>query len=114
MLNYGLNKVIGDNETGFRGIEGRALPNGGVGLPAAGGGLYNNLDYSFTAGHEDGTFALPEQQPGGGGKERQATTRSEGLHPRVRVCDDEADEKTVRGAGKLALTSAVGRSESGK
>ena len=25
----------------------------------AGGGLYNNLDYSFTVGHEDGTFAYP-------------------------------------------------------
>src|SRR4029077_5072718 len=32
----------------------------------AGGGLYNNLDYSFTAGHEDGTFAYPPTQPGGG------------------------------------------------
>ena len=27
----------------------------------AGGGLYNNLDYSFTAGHEDGTFRLPAE-----------------------------------------------------
>ena len=25
----------------------------------AGGGLYNNLDYSFAAGHEDGTFEYP-------------------------------------------------------
>jgi hypothetical protein len=32
----------------------------------AGGALYNNLDYSFTAGHEDGTFAYPAEQPGGG------------------------------------------------
>ena len=33
----------------------------------AGGGLYNNLDYSFTVGHEDGTFEYPPTQPGGGG-----------------------------------------------
>jgi hypothetical protein len=33
----------------------------------AGGGLYNNLDYSFTVGHEDGTFVFPATQPGGGG-----------------------------------------------
>jgi hypothetical protein len=33
----------------------------------AGGGLFNNLDYSFTVGHEDGTFAFPPTQPGGGG-----------------------------------------------
>jgi len=32
----------------------------------AGGGLYNNLDYSFVAGHEDGTFVYPASQPGGG------------------------------------------------
>jgi hypothetical protein len=32
----------------------------------AGGALYNNLDYSFVAGHEDGTFAYPASQPGGG------------------------------------------------
>src|SRR5258708_30447362 len=32
----------------------------------AGGGLFNNLDYSFTAGHEGGTFVYPETQPGGG------------------------------------------------
>jgi hypothetical protein len=33
----------------------------------AGGGLFNHLDYSFTVGHEDGTFGpLPATQPGGG------------------------------------------------
>jgi hypothetical protein len=32
----------------------------------AGGGLYNNLDYSFVAGKEDGTFRYPANQPGGG------------------------------------------------
>ena len=30
----------------------------------AGGGLFNNLDYSFTVGHEDGTFRYPATQPG--------------------------------------------------
>ena len=32
----------------------------------AGGGLFNHLDYSFVAGHEDGTFVYPASQPGGG------------------------------------------------
>ena len=32
----------------------------------AGGGLFNHLDYSFVAGHEDGTFVYPTHQPGGG------------------------------------------------
>src|SRR6185369_16763437 len=31
-----------------------------------GGALYNNLDYSFVAGHERGDFVYPKSQPGGG------------------------------------------------
>ena len=31
----------------------------------AGGALYNNLDYSFATGHEDGTFQPPATTPGG-------------------------------------------------
>ena len=32
----------------------------------AGGAVFDHLDYSFTAGHENGTFELPLKQPGGG------------------------------------------------
>jgi hypothetical protein len=66
-LNYALKKVIGDNETGFRGTQDAAYRMEGWDFLLAGGGLYNNLDYSFTAGREGGTFALPPTQPGGGG-----------------------------------------------
>ncbi|HXG48455.1 MAG TPA: PA14 domain-containing protein [Methylomirabilota bacterium] len=65
-LNYGLNKVIGDNETGFRGTNNAPYRTEGWDFLLAGGGLYNNLDYSFTVGHEDGTFVYPASQPGGG------------------------------------------------
>ena len=65
-LNYGLNQVIGDNETGFRGTGDAAYRTEGWDFILAGGALYNNLDYSFTVGHEDGTFAYPSAQPGGG------------------------------------------------
>jgi hypothetical protein len=67
-LNYGLNKVIGDDETGFRGIEDVHYRTEAWEFIIAGGGEYSNLDYSFTVGHEDGTFPIPEKQPGGGGK----------------------------------------------
>lgn len=67
-MNYGLNKVIGDNETGFRGTNDLAYRSEAWAFILAGGGLFNNLDYSFTAGHEDGSFVYPEQQPGGGNK----------------------------------------------
>lgn len=67
-INYGLNKVIGDDETGFRGIEDVYYRTEAWEFIIAGGGEYDNLDYSFTVGHEDGTFPIPEKQPGGGGK----------------------------------------------
>lgn len=65
-MNYGLNKVIGDNETGFRGTNDAVYRMEGWDFMAAGGGLFNNLDYSFVAGREDGTFVYPASQPGGG------------------------------------------------
>jgi hypothetical protein len=65
-MNYQLNKVIGDNETGFRGTNDAQYRMEAWDFLVAGGGLYNNLDYSFTAGHENGTFVYPASQPGGG------------------------------------------------
>lgn len=65
-MNYHLNKVIGDNETGFRGTHDAPYRTEAWDFIIAGGGLYNNLDYSFVAGHEDGSFAYPASQPGGG------------------------------------------------
>ncbi len=56
-----------ENETGFRGTADEVYRNEAWDFLLAGGGLFNNLDYSFTAGHEDGTFAYPLTQPGGGG-----------------------------------------------
>jgi len=65
-INYPLNKVIGDNETGFRGTNDLPYRVEAWEFIIAGGGLYNNLDYSFVAGREDGTFVYPATQPGGG------------------------------------------------
>jgi hypothetical protein len=63
--NYGLNKVIGDDETGFAGSEPKAYRLEGWDFIIAGGGLYNNLDYSFTVDYESGTSNI--DAPGGGG-----------------------------------------------
>lgn len=64
-MNYDLNKVIGENETGFRGKDDLIYRTEGWNFIVAGGALYNNLDYSFTAAHPDGTF-LDYRSPGGG------------------------------------------------
>ena len=65
-MNYGLNKVIGDNETGFRGNSDSAYRMEAWRFILAGGALYNNLDYSFAAGNEKGDYQYPATQPGGG------------------------------------------------
>lgn len=63
--NYALNKVIGDDETGFAGSDPTPYRLEGWDFMIAGGAVYDNLDYSFTVGHEDGTAGI--DAPGGGG-----------------------------------------------
>ena len=65
-LNFVLNKVIGENETGFNGQKDSTYRKEAWEFILTGGGLFNNLDYSFTTDNEDGTFQYPEKQPGGG------------------------------------------------
>ncbi|MCX8108116.1 MAG: hypothetical protein N3G20_04860 [Verrucomicrobiae bacterium] len=65
-MNYHLNKAIGDDETGFRGTNNAPYRTEAWEFIIAGGALYNNLDYSFAVGYEDGTFVYPPSQPGGG------------------------------------------------
>jgi hypothetical protein len=64
-MNYHLNRVIGENETGFRGRDDLLYRTEGWDFLLAGGALYNNLDYSFTPKHPGGDF-LDYQSPGGG------------------------------------------------
>jgi len=78
-MNYGLSRAIGDNETGFKGTGDFPYRREAWAFLTAGGSLYSNLDYSFTVGHEDGSFELPEKQPGGGGA---------GLRQQLRVLGD--------------------------
>ena len=65
-MNYALNRVIGNNETGFDGQSDATYRIQGWDFLMAGGALFNNLDYSFTVGHEDGSFRFTSTTPGGG------------------------------------------------
>ncbi|HVY93705.1 MAG TPA: hypothetical protein VHA14_13180 [Bryobacteraceae bacterium] len=65
-MNSALRLPIGNNETGFDGSADATYRIQGWDFLMAGGALYNNLDYSFIAGHEDGTFRPPDSTPGGG------------------------------------------------
>jgi hypothetical protein len=68
-MNYGLNKAIGMNETGFDGRADATYRIQGWDFLMAGGALYNNLDYSFAVGHERGDLRYDEKTPGGGSTE---------------------------------------------
>jgi hypothetical protein len=65
-MNYALNRAIGNNETGFDGQADATYRIQGWDFLVAGGALYNNLDYSFTVGHESGDFRYSSKTPGGG------------------------------------------------
>lgn len=65
VLNYGVNKVIGFNETGFAGRDDATYRRQAWRFMMNGGGLFNHLDYSFTVDHEDGTDTT-NNAPGGG------------------------------------------------
>ena len=64
-MNRGLARIIGENETGFRGRDDLLYRSEGWSFLLAGGALYNNLDYSFTPAHPGGTL-LDYKSPGGG------------------------------------------------
>ena len=66
-MNYALNLLIGDNETGFRGTNDAPYRMEAWDFIVAGGGLFNHLDYSFAVKHESGKYVFPNTQPGGGG-----------------------------------------------
>jgi len=68
-INYHLNKPIGDDETGFRGRGPGPYRIEAWEFMLAGGALFDNLDYSFTCGHESGSAT--SDAPGSGGPEIQ-------------------------------------------
>ena len=63
--NYYLNKAIGFNETGFAGSADKTYRRQAWRFLMAGGALFNQLDYSFSAGFENGQDTT-YKAPGGG------------------------------------------------
>jgi hypothetical protein len=67
-MNLDLGGVIGLDETGFMPHEDALYLEQAWRFILSGGGLYNNLDYSFTSDTEAGDWTIPESNPGWGGK----------------------------------------------
>ena len=78
--NYHWNRVIGFDESGFAGSEDMVYRRQAWAFMLSGGGLFNNLDYSFFAGKENGTGA--NEAPGGGSKalRKELMILSKALH----------------------------------
>ena len=67
-INYGLGKVLADDETGFKGKGDFWYRREGWEFLLAGGAIYSSLDYSFTCRRPDGSARITTS-PGGGGPE---------------------------------------------
>lgn len=113
--NWHLKKPIGDNETGFDGQENRPYRTEAWEFLLAGGALFNHLDYSFAAGgHEDGSFAYPEKQPGGGNatlrRQFAALKRLIEAFDIAKLAPVKAGEFIVEGIPKGARASVIAES----
>ena len=70
LWNYGWNRVISFDESGFSEKTDTVYRKQAWNFMLSGGGIYNNLDYSFAAGDENGT--LVSSSPGHGGASYRA------------------------------------------
>lgn len=66
-MNYHHPVVIGDNETGGKYKDYKYFVREGWDFIIAGGGLFNNLDYSFTVNHPAGQREVAFEEPASGG-----------------------------------------------
>jgi Cellulase (glycosyl hydrolase family 5) len=109
--NFGLNRAVSDDETGFRGTADSAYRREGWEFILAGGAAYDNLDYSFTVGHEDGTFKFPPTQPGGGGHGLQAQLSIlKKFIERFDFVDMHPDGSDIKAVGNAAKIYALAQS----
>ena len=109
--NYHFNRVIGFDESGFAGSGDVVYRRQAWRFLFSGGGLFNNLDYSFFTGYEDGT--LKNSAPGGGsvGLRRQLRVLSEFIH-RLDLQDMKPDQDCIiKAPGMLPYVLSDGEGE---
>jgi hypothetical protein len=111
-VNYGLDKAIAYDETGFLGQGDVGYRRQAWNFMLSGGSAFDGLDYSFTVGHEDGTDTAPNG-PGGGSLtlRRQLGILREFLDkfPLVEMRPDTGTVKVAAGVHARVLSSAGGQ-----
>ncbi len=65
--NYHLDRVVSDDETGFKGSTDSPYRMEAWAFMLSGGGIFSHLDYTFTVDHPDGTASIVDETPGHGG-----------------------------------------------
>lgn len=65
--NYHLDRVLADDETGFKGATSTPYRTEAWSFMLSGGAILSHLDYSFTVAHPDGTAPIVGSTPGHGG-----------------------------------------------
>jgi len=97
--NYGLDKAISYDETGFMGRDDDSYRRQAWNFMLSGGGIFDALDYSFSPGHEDGSDSEPNG-PGGGSKalRQQLHVLSDFLQS-FALADLHPDFQTVKHSG---------------
>jgi hypothetical protein len=110
--NYDLNKVIAYDETGFRGSGDAVYRTHAWQFLLAGGAVFDNLDYSFTADTEDGSAPVAPPTPGGGGgtlrKQLQVLRGFVDGFDLVRMKSDPAAIRSMRGDVNVRTLSRPG------
>jgi len=110
-LNYGMGMALSCDETGFRGRADGVYRRQAWNFMLAGGSVFDNLDYSFTAGREDGTDTEPNGPGGGSPQLRRQLGILSGFLRSLSLLDLAPDAAAVRhAAGAYArVLSAPGR-----
>ncbi|GAB5519450.1 MAG: hypothetical protein RhofKO_17010 [Rhodothermales bacterium] len=112
--NLGLGYILGYDESGFAGRADATYRGEAWRFIMSGGGLFNNLDYSFTVGHEDGTYAEPNGHGGGGPALRQQLrVLSEFLHGFDLAKLHPDHDVVLRAPGLIPYALSDGRDEYG-
>ncbi len=97
--NYGLGKAVAYDETGFLGRDDGAYLRQAWNFMLSGGSAFDNLDYSFTVGHEDGTDLAPNGPGGGSPTLRRELGILSAFLGKLPLLDLEPDSQTVKHAG---------------
>ncbi len=94
--NYGLNKALSYDETGFLGRDDDAYRRQAWNFMLSGGGAFDALDYSFSPGHEDGLDNEPNGPGGGSAAFRKQLAILKNFLHRFDLVELKLDRQTVK------------------